>query len=77
MLLVCGYDKTQIIAEMNTSQTESSQPNDVDKMLDYMKQTFLSDSRLVDICMINIIASFLDFVKMNGCVIDVALNVIL
>ena len=32
----------QIIAEMNTSQTKSSQPNDVDKMLDYMKQTFPS-----------------------------------
>ena len=54
-----------------------TEPNDVDKLLDYMKRTFPSDSRLVDICMINIIVSFLDFVKMNGCVIDVALNVII
>ena len=49
MLLACGYDRLQIIAEMNVNQSESSQPNDVDKMLDYIKQTFPSDSRLVDI----------------------------
>ena len=34
MLLACGYDRLQIIAEMNVSQSESSQPN-ADKMLDY------------------------------------------
>ena len=51
MLLACGYDRLQIIAEINVSA--SPQPNDVDKMLDYIKQTFPSDSRLVDIHMID------------------------
>ena len=51
MLLACGYDRLQIIAEINVS--ESSHPNDVDKILDYVKQTFPSDARLVDIHMID------------------------
>jgi len=69
MLLACGYDRLQTI--MNVNQTESSQPNHADKMLDYVyiRQTFPSDSRLAGICMIdniwNTIISFLDFVKLN------------
>ena len=47
MLLACEYDRLQIITEINVS--ESSHPNDVDKMLDYIKQAFPSDARLVDI----------------------------
>ena len=49
MLLACGYDRLQIIAEINAYVSASPQPKDVDKMLDYIKQTFPSDSRLVDI----------------------------
>ena len=44
MLLACGYDRLQIIAEINVS--ESSHANDADKMLDYIKQTFSLDARL-------------------------------
>ena len=53
MLLACGYDRLQTI--MNVNQTESSQPNHADKMLDYVyiRQTFPSDSRLAGICMID------------------------
>lgn len=47
MLLACGYDRLHIIAEMNVNQTDTSQPNDVDKILDYVKHNFPSDSRLV------------------------------
>lgn len=50
MLLACGYDRLQIIAEINVSA--SSQPNDVDKMLDYIRKTFPLDSRLVDMHMV-------------------------
>ena len=46
MLLACGYDRLQIIAEINVSDHESSHPNDADKMLDYIKQTFSLDARL-------------------------------
>ena len=40
MLLACGYDRLHIIAEMNVNQTDASQPNDADKILDYVKQIF-------------------------------------
>ena len=35
--LACGYDRLQIIAEINVSA--SPQPNDVDKMLEYIYKT--------------------------------------
>lgn len=69
MLLACGYDRLQIIAEMNVNQTEYSQPNDVDRILSYIQQTSPSDSRLVHICIINnisVVIYTLDFVVLNG-----------
>jgi len=39
----CGYDTLQVIAEMNVDQ--SSEYNDIDKMLEYVKKTFPNDNR--------------------------------
>jgi len=54
IFVACGYDTTPIIAAMDVSQ--SSQPNDVDKMLDYVKRTFPNDSRFAKILKIDALA---------------------
>ena len=43
MFLACGYDNLEIIAEMDVCQT--TVPNDIDKIIDYVNQTFPQDSR--------------------------------
>jgi len=43
IFLACGYDTLQVIAEMDVNQ--SSQCNDIDKMLEYIKKTFPYDER--------------------------------
>ena len=40
----CGYDTLQVIAEMDVNQ--SSEHNDIDKMLEYVKRTFPNDESL-------------------------------
>jgi len=44
MLLACGYDRLETIAEMDVND-DSGKPNDIDKMIEYVKQNFPSDAR--------------------------------
>ena len=41
MFLACGYDISDVIAEMDVSQ--SAEVNDTDRMLDYVNKTFPQD----------------------------------
>ena len=43
IFVACGYYTLQIIAKMNVN--ESSKRNDIDKMLEYVKNTFPNDNR--------------------------------
>ena len=45
MLLASGYDTLETIAQMDVSET--GQPNDIDRILSYVKQNFPNDTRLV------------------------------
>ena len=45
--MACGYDISPVIAAMDVCQ--SSQPNNVDKMLDYVKKTFPSDVKILKV----------------------------
>jgi len=47
MLLAYGYDRLELLAQMDISN-DSGQPNDIDKMLQYVQQNFPSDVRLVN-----------------------------
>ena len=43
IFVACGYDTLQVIAEMDVNQ--SSEHNNIDKMLEYVKRTFPNDDR--------------------------------
>ena len=47
MLIACGYDRLETIAKMNVNESQVGQPNDIDMMLSYLKQTYPDDSRSV------------------------------
>jgi len=47
MLLAYGYDRLELLAQMDISN-DSGQPNDIDKMLQYVQQNFPSDVSLVN-----------------------------
>ena len=47
MLLAYGYDRLELMAQMDVNN-DSGQPNDIDKMLQYVQQNFTSDVRSVN-----------------------------
>ena len=47
MLLAYGYDQLELVAQMDVNN-DSGQPNDIDKMLQYVQQNFPSDVRSVN-----------------------------
>ena len=47
MLVACGYDRLETIAKMNVDESEPGKLSDIDRMLNYLKQNYPNDSRLV------------------------------
>ena len=47
MLVACGYDRLETIVKMNVDESEPGKLNDIDRMLNYLKQNYPNDSRLV------------------------------
>ena len=47
ILLAYGYDRLELVAQMDVNN-DSGQPNDIDKMLQYVQQNFPSDVRSVN-----------------------------
>ena len=50
-LLALGYDRLQTIARLDVSET--GQTNDIDRILNYVKQKFPNDTRLVIVIIVN------------------------
>lgn len=45
MLVACGYDRLETVAKMNVDESQPGQPNDIDRMLNYLKESYPNDSR--------------------------------
>ena len=62
MLLACGYDTLDAIAELNVCESGS---NDIDRMLEYVNNTFPQDQRLVATYYVHVFLAFITLIKLQ------------